>query len=129
MRRQPSPQAERGRCVHPTMGDSPRGANYGFFRLLTTAHAEEHPAMLCKYELRVIVSDGADWDHVSVSRSDGVIPTWNDMCWIKSLFFDDEETVLQYHPAKSRYKNFHEGCLHLWRPQNAILPLPPIELV
>ena len=48
---------------------------------------------------------------------------------MKDLFFDDEETVIQYHPKKSQYVNQHPYCLHLWRPFNADVPLPPKELV
>ncbi len=33
----------------------------------------------------VIASDGAGWEHVSVSLK-GRCPTWNEMCWIKELF-------------------------------------------
>lgn len=74
--------------------------------------------------LRVIASWGGEWDHVSVSHQTR-IPTWEEMCWIKGLFFDDEEAVMQLHPPKSEYVNNHSRCLHLWRPQNASIPLPP----
>ena len=58
------------------------------------------------------------WDHVSVSLKTRT-PTWEEMCHIKSLFFADEEVVMQLHPAKSAYVNYHPFCLHLWRPQSA----------
>ena len=47
------------------------------------------------------------------------------MCRIKDLFFDDEETVLQYHPPKSQYVNQCKYCLHLWRPHGVVIELPP----
>ena len=75
--------------------------------------------------LCVIASNGAGWDHVSVTRHDGVTPTWDDMCKIKRLFFTDAETVVQYHPPESEYVNNHAGCLHLWRKQGYDFPLPP----
>lgn len=90
--------------------------------------------------LRVIASDGLGWDHVSVSLATRC-PTWDEMCAVKSLFFDDEEVVMQLHPAKSQYVNLHPFCLHLWRPQTACeaeqlaelapppIPPPPIEAV
>ena len=78
---------------------------------------------------RVMVGDGLGWDHVSASTNTGRTPTWAEMCWLKDLFFDPDETVIQYHPAVSEYVNFHRGCLHLWRPQEEILPMPPIECV
>lgn len=66
--------------------------------------------------LRVQSSDGGGWDHVSVSLATRT-PSWEEMCFIKQLFFDDEECVMQLHPPKSEYVNFHRFCLHLWRPQ------------
>ena len=38
------------------------------------------------------------------------------MCFIKDLFWDGEDVVVQYHPAKSEYVNIANFCLHLWRP-------------
>ena len=40
--------------------------------------------------LTVIVSDQDGWDHVSVSLQKRC-PSWNEMCFIKDLFFDPEE--------------------------------------
>ncbi len=76
----------------------------------------------------VLASDGGGWDHVSVSCSHRC-PTWAEMCWVKELFFDSDEAVMQLHPAESDYVNHHPNCLHLWRPQEAALPLPPTSLV
>lgn len=74
--------------------------------------------------LRVVASWGGGWDHVSVSHPSR-IPTWEEMCWIKGLFFDDEEAAMQLHPPKSEYVNNHSRCLHIWRPQSENIPLPP----
>lgn len=79
-----------------------------------------------------IVSNGGGWDHVSVSpcnRRRRTCPTWEEMCAIKDLFFEDEEAVIQYHPKKSQYVNFSECCLHLWRPTGEALPTPPVGYV
>lgn len=78
--------------------------------------------------LRVIASWGEQWDHVSVSHPSR-IPTWEEMCWIKSLFFEPDEAVMQLHPPQSEYVNNHPRCLHLWRPHNATIPLPPTIMV
>jgi len=82
-------------------------------------------------KLYVIVSDGGGWDHVSVSLPETAneTPTWTEMCYIKDLFFDPEEVVVQYHPPHSRYINIDGGCLHLWRPQQQAIPMPPLEYV
>jgi len=82
--------------------------------------------------LQVIASDKEGWDHVSVivfgSRGKN-LPTWTEMEWVKRLFWDDEEIVLEIHPPKSQYVNFHKGCLHLWRKQGEPFYLPPLALV
>lgn len=78
--------------------------------------------------LQVIASDGLSWDHVSVSTPSRC-PTWDEMCMVKDLFFDKEETVVQYHPPKSEYVNYHPYCLHLWRHQAVDPLLPPSILI
>lgn len=72
-----------------------------------------------------IASNGGGWEHISIHRPNGKIPTWEEMCALKDIFFEDEEVVVQYHPKKSEYVNIHEGCLHLWRPINETMPTPP----
>ncbi len=59
--------------------------------------------------LRVIASSGLidpdiPWDHVSVSTTERC-PNWPEMCFIKDLFFDEEETVMQLHPPRSQWIN------------------------
>jgi hypothetical protein len=51
------------------------------------------------------------------------------MCQIKALFWDEEEAVMQLHPPRSDYVNVHHFCLHLWRPTETTIPLPPSILV
>ena len=78
----------------------------------------------------VVASDGGGWEHVSVSpRNTKKCPTWEEMCAIKDMFFDPEETVLEYHPAKPNYVNNYQYCLHLWRPQIENIPIPPKWMV
>lgn len=67
-------------------------------------------------------------DHVSVSLQKRC-PTWAEMCWVKEQFFEDEELVIQYHPPKSKYINAHPNVLHLWRPRDIAIPLPPPHMV
>lgn len=78
--------------------------------------------------LSVIASDGQCWEHVSVSLGDRV-PNWKEMCFIKNLFWNDDECVVQYHPSKDVYINNHNYCLHLWKPLCEKLPIPPSILV
>lgn len=83
-------------------------------------------------EVAIAIADNAifdsEWEHVSVSTSHRCL-TWEEMCKIKDLFFDEDETVMQIHPAKENYVNFQEFCLHLWRSKTKEIPLPPPRLV
>jgi hypothetical protein len=83
-----------------------------------------------KHGQRVFVmsGDGLGWEHVSVSRKDRC-PTWDEMCQIKDLFWDDTDCVVQYHPPRSEYVNNHPYCLHLWRQIGAEFPLPDSIMV
>ena len=79
-----------------------------------------------------------EWEHVSVravelshkgNETGTRTPTWMEMCLIKSLFWTEEETVVQYHPPKSEYVNVRADVLHLWKHKTAEFPRPPKELV
>lgn len=78
--------------------------------------------------LRVIASNGDGWDHVSVSTASRV-PSWQEMCWVKERFWREEDCVMQLHPPRSQYVNWHPHVLHLWRPHDQQIPRPPIILV
>jgi hypothetical protein len=107
MRNTPNLRAERYRIAGP-----PR-TNSGSFMV---------PFGPDKQELGVIVSDGGGWDHVSVSlhRFTGHCPSWEIMCFVKELFFRDDETVMQLHPPRATWINNYPTCLHLWRPQTDV---------
>ena len=78
----------------------------------------------------VIWSYGAGWEHVSVSpQQKRIVPTWDDMCKIKDIFFGDNEAVIQIHPPKDEYVNNMPNCLHLWRCSYKEMVLPPSCLV
>ena len=76
----------------------------------------------------VVASDGMGWEHVSVSRRDRC-PTWDEMCQVKAMFWDDEDCVVQYHPPKRDYVNIHPYCLHLWRQVGIEFPQPDSLMV
>lgn len=79
-----------------------------------------------------IASDGGGWEHVSVSPGNHkrkACPTWGEMCAIKDMFFEPEETVVQYHPPKSEYVDNHLYCLRLWRPTSCEIQRPPVIFV
>ena len=63
------------------------------------------------------------WEHVSVSHCNKhKLPTWEDMCHVKELFWKADETVVQIHPSEDAYVHGVPGMwedsnvLHLWRP-------------
>ena len=78
--------------------------------------------------LRVIASNGEGWDHVSVSLSNRT-PVWDEMEYIKRLFFKPDETAMQLHVPPSSHVNNHPFCLHIWRPHAGAIPRPPAALV
>ncbi len=76
----------------------------------------------------VIASDGAGWEHVSVSRKDRC-PTWEEMCQVKNLFWGDEDVVMQFHVPSKDHVNNHPYCLHLWRPEGTNVLRPESIMV
>lgn len=125
MKEKPCEFLERHRKLHPVIGISEKGDMFGFFEIrkpyggllyvISSGNRDD------KYEL-------SKFEHVSVSSPEYRMPSWDDMCFVKSLFWDDEETVIQYHPKKSEYVNININCLHLWKPPYD-LPLPPKECI
>ncbi|MCA9938724.1 MAG: hypothetical protein KC418_08780 [Anaerolineales bacterium] len=100
----------------------------------STHHQGNNGAFLVKGPRRawllIIASDSAGWDHVSVRvHKQNRCPRWDEMAFVKTLFWDDEEEVMQLHPRQSQYVNNHPYVLHLWRPQNREIPLPPFTMV
>lgn len=90
-----------------------------------------------KEQLRVIASDGNDWleiydppvwEHVSVSLPHRC-PTWEELDFIKNLWWREDETVIQLHVPRDRHVNYHPFCLHLWKPVGIAIPLPPPSTV
>jgi hypothetical protein len=118
---------EEFRVINAGRFSSQNGNDFGLFRIPTHKAPDNR-------ELQIIATAGApdsgptgEWEHVSVSivSGGGKCPSWNAMCFVKSLFWDDEECVVQFHPAKSNYVNMHSGCLHLWRSKTQAFPTPP----
>jgi hypothetical protein len=112
-----NPEWDEFRKVHPTLGDS--FGDFGYFE---------------RGQLRIISSGSPQctsdcWEHVSVSKANGKMPTWGEMCLVKDMFWRSDEVVVQYHPAKSDYVNYHEACLHLWRHVSVAIPTPPTHLI
>lgn len=113
-----SPKLEAWRIRQGEMA-SPPGSDFGMFRI---------PGPTGR-DLLVMASAGDEatnilWEHVSVSLPNRC-PNWPEMDFVKGLFWDDEEAVMQLHPPRSRWISNHPYCLHLWRPLRDAIPLPP----
>ena len=111
---------EKFRVTAGRLGSDPSFGNNGAFELTLKTPG--------KPRLFAIASDGAGWEHVSVSRKDRC-PTWEEMCAVKDLFWDPEDAVVQFHPPRSNYVNNHPFCLHLWKRVGVEHELPPRHLI
>lgn len=80
----------------------------------------------------VVASNGEGWDHISVSlhRKNGAnikrCPSFQEMQMVKEKIFGEEEVVFQLHPREEDYINTHPYCLHLWKPNNCSMIVPPL---
>ena len=128
MRHAPIVRVEKWRVRHGPMASTTEMGNYGAFMV-----------SYGKDTLGVVVSaswtsdespsgEAVPWEHVSVSLPHRT-PTWEEMCFVKDLFFRDDEVVVQFHPRKKDYVNHHPYCLHLWRFIGGEFPLPDPILV
>lgn len=83
-------------------------------------------------ETALVIADNGvsslEWEHVSVSTPYRCL-TWEEMCMIKDMFFNEDEAVIQIHPPKKENINIHNFCLHLWKLKKGKFPLPPSFLV
>jgi hypothetical protein len=123
------------RTVHPLTSYIQAGDTCGVFYI---PHQDQFQRVHFGAHYVVISNDGKEcgWDHVSihVRRVKGkkqilATPTWEDMAYIKSLFFEDTETVMQLHVPPSDHINVHDHVLHLWRPLDVPIPTPPLLYV
>lgn len=89
------------------------------------AYELKHPRTGAK--LSIIASTDNGWEHISVTLANRT-PTWDEMCYVKKVFFEDEDLCLQFHPRKSQYVNAHEHCLHIWKPPAHVLKVLEEEL-
>lgn len=129
MRKAPNLKANRYRVRQgPTASQDADGNNGQFFL----------PREKGSFDLLCQVSDGAGWDHVSVSVPEASLreagqprrlPTWDEMMRAKRLFWADDEEAVQIAPPEKDYVNQHPWCLHWWRSQEAPQPLPASPLV
>ena len=77
---------------------------------------------------RVIATSGLGWDHVSISLKHRC-PTWEEMDKLYRKVFKPDEHAMQLHLPASEHISAHPYCLHLWRPHDGYIPLPPPSFV
>lgn len=126
MRRSPTKEIEIYRVTSGQVASDHGSGPCGAFRIPMN--------MIGPVILNVVASDGRDWsecgfpqpvwEHVSVSLRVRC-PTWEEMDFVKRLFWRDNETVMQLHVPRSQHLNYHETCLHLWKPVGIDILLPP----
>jgi hypothetical protein len=123
MRTTPPDKLEAARVRDGDCGSDESYGMNGKFRLIGPNGAE----------MIIVSSDGYDpivrgWEHVSVSLTNRA-PNWREMSFVKDLFWDENETVVQFHPRSDQYVNYHPHCLHLWKNCKFEFVLPPTLLV
>lgn len=74
--------------------------------------------------LHFIFSWGCGFEHLSVSTPIKT-PTWEQMCFMKDIFWGENEVCMQLHPKKEDYVNNMQYCLHIWKPIDKEIPTPP----
>lgn len=75
-------------------------------------------------------NEDTGWEHVSVHTYDPIFkrqksPSWDEMCFVKTLFWQDDEVVVEFHVAKKDWISIHDHVLHLWRSTASDFPTPP----
>lgn len=118
MRVQIIDRLEAGRVQHGQFASAPGSGPCGLFFV-------QGPCG-CKLQIAALVRPG--WEHVSVSTPRRC-PNWEEMCFVKDLFWDEEECVMQLHPPSSQYVNNSRYCLHLWKPIRENIPTPPASFI
>lgn len=79
-------------------------------------------------QLACIAGNGDGWDHVSVSVK-GRTPKWAEMAHVYGLFAEPHETWMQLHVPATRHVNCHPYCLHIWRPHDTEISVPPLVML
>jgi hypothetical protein len=92
----------------------------GHKRVITWEHVSVHGVL---YEKMAVASSR----HPGKTRQ--YTPTWKEMDYVKSLFWDDTDIVVQLHVNGPEKVNRHDYTLHLWRPTDWEVKLPPQDLV
>lgn len=117
-------QLEMGRFRHPIAGIMGSGLTGAFLIEFNANKLRAIASESESVECAIGMEDSKGWEHVSVSLRNRC-PNWDEMSYVKDLFWAEDETVVQYHPKKSEYVNCHPYVLHMWRNVQFEFRLPP----
>lgn len=129
-----------GRITEGEYASPPSDGLMGAFQVLVGRPFKDH-----QRAIRIISSgpdpvtvEGQRWEHVSAHAANVNLrtgqaiqstPSWEEMCLVKSLFWNENECVIQFHPEEKHYVNHNPYVLHLWRWIDGTFPTPPIACV
>ena len=117
----------RSRVRHGIFATTEAYGNNGVF-LLQLPKQLQTPILEIGMHLQIIAGDGDGWEHVSASLPHRC-PTWEEMCFVKDVFWGVDDCVVQFHPPHAEYVNNHQFCLHLWRRVGGDFEMPPAHLI
>lgn len=109
--------------LHAILGTEDSAGNNGYFIV-------QHPK-ITNQRLLCLASDTGGWEHVSVRiQPQGMetfrVPDWQEMCYVKSLFWDEDDCVAQLHvPNLQSVSIMNRYVLHLWRKTDTDYAVPP----
>ena len=98
-------------------------------------HPDANDVLENRYsEVRVILnvmrySDGKAWAHLSMSRRDKKLPTWEQLREAKDLFLGKKRKAIQVLPPEDQYVNHNPGVLHLFCCLDDNDPLPDFRVL
>lgn len=58
--------------------------------------------------------DGKNWLHVSVSKRNKKMPSYEELAEVRRVFIGEERECYMVYPPKERYVNLHPSVLHLY---------------
>lgn len=83
--------------------------------------------------IQVVFASDLGWDHVSAcvcsAKGPVRVPSYSEMVRVKRLFFKPDEAAMELHVPEADHINHNDHVLHLWRPHDVEIPMPPKEMV
>jgi hypothetical protein len=77
--------------------------------------------------MRISIHINDEWEHVAISLFSR-FPVLDEIELIRTKFFYDHETVMQFHPENFEPTHRQPFTVHLWHPLTQSIALPPKEM-